>query len=93
MLRLTATDGETSSWADVTVQGEAATHGVNVAPDATPTAEYTAGWNNVNAVNNGTILYTGGAQSELWGTWSGNHPATRWLQYTGPSPCGCRAWS
>ena len=55
----------------MTVQGEAATRGLNVAPDATPTAEYTAGWNNVNAVNNGTILHTGGAQSELWGTWSG----------------------
>ena len=86
VLRLTAADGETSSSADVTVQGEAATRGLNVAPDARPTAEYTAGWNNVNAVNNGTILHTGGASSESWGTWSGNHPATRWLQYEWTEP-------
>ena len=86
VLRLTASDGETSSSVDVTVQGEAPTRGANVAPDATPTAEYTAPWNNVNAVNNGTILYSGGAQSELWGTWSGSHPATRWLQYTWNEP-------
>jgi hypothetical protein len=86
VLRLSADDGEASNFVDVTVQGAAATRGVNVAPDATPTAEYTAGWNNVNAVNNGTILHTGGAQSELWGTWSGNHPATRWLQYEWAEP-------
>ena len=86
VLRLTADDGEVQSSADVTLQGEAATRGLNVAPEATPTAEYTAGWNNVNAVNNGTILHTGGAQSELWGTWSGSHPATRWLQYEWAEP-------
>ena len=86
VLRLTANDGESTSSADVVVAGEAPTHGVNVAPDATPTAEYTAPWNNVNAVNNGTIIHSGGAQTELWGTWSGNHPATRWLQYEWAEP-------
>ncbi|TYL53976.1 hypothetical protein FYC51_10240 [Agromyces mariniharenae] len=86
VLRLTASDGEASSSAEVTVQGEAASRGVNVAPGGTPTAEYTAGWNRVTAVNNGTILHTGGDQTELWGTWSGNHPATRWLQYTWAEP-------
>ncbi|WHE35744.1 Ig-like domain-containing protein [Microbacterium sp. BDGP8] len=86
VLRLTATDGEKTSQADVTVQGEPATAGANVAPDAVPTAEYTASWNNVRAVNDGKVLFTGGAQSDIWGTWSGNHPATRWLQYEWQSP-------
>ncbi|MCI2956239.1 Ig-like domain-containing protein [Agromyces atrinae] len=86
VLRLTASDGEEESSAELTVTGEVATGGVNVAPTATPTAEFTAGWNNVNAVNNGTILHSGGAQTEIWGTWSGSHPATRWLQYTWAEP-------
>lgn len=86
VLRLTADDGEAASSTDVTVQGEVASRGMNVAPDATPTAEFTAGWNNVNAVNNGTVLHSGGAQTEIWGTWSGAHPATRWLQYEWDEP-------
>ena len=86
VLRLTADDGEKTSQADVTVQGEPATAGTNVAPQATPTAEYTAGWNNVKAVNDGKVSFTGGSQSDIWGTWSGNHPATRWLQYEWTSP-------
>ena len=55
---------------------------MNVAPTATPTAEYTAGWNNVNAVNDGKPRATPAApRADLWGTWSGVDPATRWLQY------------
>lgn len=86
VLRLTADDGEKTSQTDVTVQGEPVTAGTNVAPEATPTAEYTAGWNNVKAVNDGKVLFTGGSQSDIWGTWSGNHPATRWLQYEWNTP-------
>ena len=86
VLRLTADDGEKTSQTDVTVQGEPVTAGTNVAPEATPTAEYTAGWNNVKAVNDGKVFFTGGSQSDIWGTWSGNHPATRWLQYEWKTP-------
>lgn len=85
-LRLTATDGELSSSADLTVAGTVASQGTNVAASATPTAEYTAGWNNVAAVNDGKVLFSGGAQTDVWGTWSGSHPATRWLQYTWAQP-------
>jgi hypothetical protein len=86
VLRLTATDGELTSTVDVTVEGSTPTQGTNVAPAATPTAEYTAGWNNVNAVNDGKVLHSGGQQTDLWGTWSGSRPATRWLQYTWANP-------
>ncbi|OYC97783.1 OmpL47-type beta-barrel domain-containing protein [Microbacterium sp. Yaish 1] len=86
VLRLTASDGEKTSFADVAVQGAPAGAGVNIAPAAVPTAEYTASWNNVRAVNDGKVLFTGGAQSDIWGTWSGNHPATRWLQYEWSTP-------
>ncbi len=86
VLRLTSTDGELTSSKDVTVSGSVATQGTNVASGATPTAEYTAGWNNVNAVNDGRVLHSGGQQTDLWGTWSGSRPATRWIQYQWPTP-------
>jgi hypothetical protein len=86
VLRLSADDGEASASADVTVEGQAPTRGLNVAAGATPTAEFTAGWNRVGAVNNGTVLHSGGDQTEVWATWSGNHPATRWLQYEWAEP-------
>lgn len=86
VLRLTATDGELTTELDVPVTGSVTSQGANVAPSATPTAEFTAGWNSVNAVNDGKVLFSGGQQTELWGTWSGNHPATRWLQYTWSQP-------
>ncbi|MBS1906451.1 MAG: Ig-like domain-containing protein [Actinobacteria bacterium] len=85
-LRLTATDGELTTSADLVVAGSVAAQGVNVAPAATPTAEYTAGWNNVNAVNDGKVVFSGGQQTDLWGTWSGDHPSTRWIQYTWQKP-------
>ncbi len=87
VLRLTATDGEQTSQTDVTVQGDVATQGSNVAPGATPTASFTAGWNNVGAVNDGKVLYNGGATTDVWGTWAGgDNPATRWLQYDWKEP-------
>ncbi|GGN91985.1 carbohydrate-binding protein [Actinoplanes lobatus] len=78
-LRLTV--GESTK--DVVVDAAALAEGeINVASTATPSASYTAGWNNVNAVNDGKPpLFAGGAQTDLWGTWTGNEPATRWLQY------------
>ncbi|WP_157237198.1 family 43 glycosylhydrolase [Promicromonospora sukumoe] len=57
----------------------------NVAGLATPTASYTAGWNSVLALNDG-LDPASPAQAQLWGTWSGNHPATQWAQYTWPRP-------
>ncbi|TXK09651.1 OmpL47-type beta-barrel domain-containing protein [Microbacterium hatanonis] len=86
VLRLTATDGEATSTADVTVQGEAPSTGMNVAPIATPTADFTSGWTNINAVNDGKIVHSGGANTDFWGTWSGSRPAQRWLQYDWDEP-------
>ncbi|GGM55041.1 OmpL47-type beta-barrel domain-containing protein [Dactylosporangium sucinum] len=75
-----------TSTKDVVVNATALTEGeINVASTATASASFTAGWNNVNAVNDGKpSLFTGGAQTDLWGTWTGNEPATRWLQYDFP---------
>ncbi|MEU4163532.1 Ig-like domain-containing protein [Actinoplanes sp. NPDC026670] len=75
-----------ASTKDVVVDATALAEGeINVASTATPSASYTAGWNNVNAVNDGKpSLFTGGAQTDLWGTWTGNEPSTRWLQYDFP---------
>ncbi len=87
-LRLTVSDGELTSTKDVVVQATALSDGeINVASTATPTADYTAGWNNVNAVNDGKpSFFTGGAGTDLWGTWSGSRPASRWLQYDFEAP-------
>ena len=94
VLRLTATDGEISSSADVTVQGEAATRGVNVAPDATPTAEYTAGWNNVNAVNNGTHPVHRRRAERAVGHVVGQPPGHALAAvHVGRARAGRRAWS
>ncbi len=86
VLRLTADDGERSSSADVTVAGKVATQGANIAPDATPSAEYTAGWTRLQALSDGKVVHAGGAQTDVWGTWSGSHPATRWVQYDWSEP-------
>lgn len=85
VLRLSATDGDETTATDVKVDWDPPT-AVNVAPEATPTAEFTAGWNKVTAVNDGTALNTGGDQASLWGSYSGDRPATRWLQYTWKNP-------
>jgi hypothetical protein len=87
-LRLTVSAGAESSTKDVVVDGTALAEGeINVAATAIPSASYTAGWNNVNAVNDGKPpFFTGGAQADLWGTWTGAEPATRWLRYDFPAP-------
>ncbi|WP_305787164.1 Ig-like domain-containing protein [Symbioplanes lichenis] len=72
---------------DVVVEATALEEGeINVAATATASAEFTAGWNAVTAVNDGKpAFFEGGAQGDLWGTWTGAEPATRWLQYDFPS--------
>ncbi|WP_430784182.1 Ig-like domain-containing protein [Actinoplanes sp. G11-F43] len=72
---------------DVIVEATALTEGeINVASTATPSASFTTGWNSVAAVNDGKPpLFAGGVQTDLWGTWTGNEPSTRWLQYDFPS--------
>ncbi|MFC4629698.1 family 43 glycosylhydrolase [Promicromonospora alba] len=57
----------------------------NVAALATPTASYTAGWNSVLALNDG-LDPANPPQAQLWGTWSGDHPATQWVRYDWPRP-------
>ncbi|GAA2631356.1 galactose-binding domain-containing protein [Paractinoplanes durhamensis] len=86
-LRLTVSNGTATAVKDVVVQATALSEGeINVASTATPSASFTAGWNSVTAVNDGKpALFTGGAQTDLWGTWTGSEPATRWLQYDFPS--------
>ncbi|MFC3688004.1 Ig-like domain-containing protein [Aquipuribacter hungaricus] len=87
VLRLTATDGEQSASTDLVVEASGADGaGADVSGAATPTASYTAGWNNVRAVNDGAGANSGGAQDAIWGTWSGSRPASQWLQYTWASP-------
>ncbi|HMR49946.1 MAG TPA: DUF5695 domain-containing protein [Arachnia sp.] len=53
-----------------------------VAQRATVTASYTASWNNIAAVQDGVAVYSGGSNSQTWGTWSSSRPAEQWLQYT-----------
>nr|WP_063818011.1 family 43 glycosylhydrolase [Herbidospora sakaeratensis] len=57
----------------------------NVAPIATPTASYTAGWNAVTALNDNADPASP-SQAQLWGTWSGTRPATQWTQYEWSRP-------
>src|SRR5699024_5745614 len=86
-LRLTADDGAAQTSKDVhfTVT-ESESSRRNVAPSATPSASFTAGWNDVNAVNDGEGRNSGGSQDEVWATWSGDEPDTQWLQYTWEEP-------
>src|SRR5665648_516772 len=54
----------------------------NIAPFAVPTASYTSGWNSVDALNDGQGVNRGGSNGLVWGTWTGNEPESRWIQYT-----------
>ncbi|WP_232531910.1 Ig-like domain-containing protein [Microbacterium halophytorum] len=85
-LRLTADDGELATSDDVVFTADEAGGGANVAPSATPSASYTAGWNQVGAVNDGSGVNSGGDQSGVWATWSGERPESQWLQYTWEDP-------
>ncbi|GAA0433712.1 hypothetical protein Acor_07930 [Acrocarpospora corrugata] len=57
----------------------------NIAPIATPTASSTAGWNSVTALNDNADP-ANPSQAQIWGTWSGNRPATQWVQYEWSRP-------
>ncbi|WP_460798723.1 DUF5695 domain-containing protein [Microbacterium sp. GXF0217] len=59
----------------------APTKTTNAAVAATPSASYTASWNNIKAVNDGVVVYSGGSSAEVWGTYSSTRPAQQWLQY------------
>lgn len=86
-LQLAVSDGELEGTDEVTVEAPEVGGAFNVAPTASEiTASYTAGWNNIGAVNNGTKLYSGGDNSEVWGTWSGDHDETQWLKYDWDGP-------
>ncbi|NQX35427.1 cell wall-binding repeat-containing protein [Herbiconiux sp. VKM Ac-2851] len=86
VLRLSGSDGVLSAEKDVTVQGGLPAGGVNVAPAGTPTASYTSPWTNIDAVKDGTSMFTGGSNDMLWGTWSGERPESQWLQYDWSEP-------
>jgi putative cell wall-binding protein len=86
VLRLAASDGELDASKELTVQGGLPEGGVNVAPGATPSASYTAPWTNIDAVNDGVEVFSGGANNTVWATWSGNRPASQWLQYDWAEP-------
>ena len=57
----------------------------NIAPIATPTASYTAGWNSLTALNDGADP-ANPSQAQIWGTWSGDRPASQWIQYDWARP-------
>ncbi|MEV0154289.1 family 43 glycosylhydrolase [Micromonospora sp. NPDC050686] len=57
----------------------------NIGPVGTPTASYTAGWNSVTALNDNTDP-ANPSQAQIWGTWSGDRPATQWVQYDWSRP-------
>ncbi|NYD68362.1 OmpL47-type beta-barrel domain-containing protein [Agromyces atrinae] len=83
--------------ATVTVLGENPWR-ANLALSGTPAASFTAGWNSLAAINNGTRLYEGGANTEVWATWSGDRPASQWVGYEWTEPVrvdgvGAHFWS
>src|SRR5690606_3204655 len=57
----------------------------NVAPIATASASYTAGWNSLGALNDGADP-ADPSQAQIWGTWSGSRPATQWVRYDWSRP-------
>ncbi len=57
----------------------------NIGPIGTPTASYTAPWNNVTALNDGADP-PNPSQAQIWGTWSGDRPETQWVQYDWSRP-------
>lgn len=59
-------------------------------------AHYTAGWNNIHAVNDG-VTGTGNtlANNQTWASWSGDRPAEGWLTYewgTAVKICRCNVY-
>jgi hypothetical protein len=71
--------------ATVTVVG-ADSWRTNLARTGTPTADFTAGWNSLAAVNDGTVVYQGGDAAQVWATWDGERPSSRNVGYTWETP-------
>lgn len=71
--------------ATVTVIGADAWR-TNLAKTGTPVADFTAGWNSLASINDGTIVYEGGQGSQVWATWAGVRPASRDVGYTWEEP-------
>ncbi|MFC8922853.1 OmpL47-type beta-barrel domain-containing protein [Cellulosimicrobium sp. NPDC057127] len=91
VLGLAATASAGPALADVTAKAPAAVSAAvaepgNVALVGAPEASYTAPWNRVEAINDGAGVSTGGAHDATWATWSGDRPASQWLEYTWPAP-------
>jgi len=68
---------------DCPVDQGAAPEQVNTALGAsTVSASYTAGWNAIGAVRDGQRVFAGGANNQMWGTYTAaDRPAEQWLQY------------
>lgn len=58
----------------------------NLAPTGTAEADFTAGWNSLSALNDGTVLSEGGDPDQVWATWDPQRPASRHAGYTWPTP-------
>ncbi|WP_436534769.1 family 43 glycosylhydrolase [Actinoplanes sp. HUAS TT8] len=84
--RATDRAGNVSASRSVTVPADlSAPLDGNVGPIGTATASYTAGWNSVGALNDDADP-ADPAQAQIWGTWSGDRPATQWIQYDWARP-------
>ncbi|MBT1181461.1 FIVAR domain-containing protein [Bifidobacterium sp. CP2] len=89
VLRLTASDGDKTSSFDLTVNATVSDGTVNVAPNGTPSASYTAtSWYNIKTVNDGKIVYNQneGYSTNAWGTLRQDNQASEWLQYDWDTP-------
>ena len=91
VVRFTADDGELSTSADLTVElKEMAAADNDVAPAATPSTDYVAGWETIYGINN-TEFEPGSSNvgtGKGWGNWgcSGGTGSTHWVAYTWKEP-------
>ena len=90
VLKLTASDGEKSSEAQVTVHGVPSDGTVNVAPQASASASYTNQYqpsDNAKKVIDGKVVYTN-TPAETWNNWGDNtgKDATLQLTWSGKVP-------
>ena len=90
VLKLTASDGEKSSEAQVTVHGVPSDGTVNVAPQASASASYTNQYqpsDNAKKVIDGKVVYTN-TPAETWNNWGDNtgKDATLQLAWSGKVP-------
>lgn len=88
VLRLTASDGQKESHADVRVHGVPSDGLFNTAPQAKATASYTNGYlpsGNVKVVNDGNTSNDSGTPNLSWNNWGDPHTGEEpWLQLQWP---------